>query len=197
MTRKKSFSLRIRRFINKFMKMPYDHIQMRLPVEKITKNFEEKLKNKIEHNILHAEIRKATKEDSDSIINMYNQAWHSTTMPFLPISKKKLVKLFNNPSYNILIAKVGSIDGAFAIIYLMGDKKEIGVIGALGVIPEFQHKGLGTILGMGCWDYFKRKEASELRCAVHFDNKASYIFIRSLGFEEFRDKDGYRYVYTF
>jgi ribosomal protein S18 acetylase RimI-like enzyme len=179
------------------MKMPYDYIQMRLPVEKITKNFEEKLKNKIEHNILHAEIRKATKEDSDSIINMYNQAWHSTTMPFRPISKKKLVKLFNNPSYNILIAKVGSIDGAFAIIYLMGDKKEIGVIGALGVIPEFHHKGLGTILGMGCWDYFKRKGVSELRCAVHFDNKASYIFIRSLGFEEFRDKDGYRYVYTF
>ena len=197
MSRKKSYSLRIRRFINKFMKMPYDYIQMRLPVEKITKNFEEKLKNKIEHNILHAEIRKATKEDSDSIINMYNQAWHSTTMPFLPISKKKLVKLFNNPSYNILIAKVGSIDGAFAIIYLMGDNKEIGVIGALGVIPEFQHKGLGTILGMGCWDYFKRKEVTELRCAVHFDNKASYIFIRSLGFEEFHDKDGYRYVYTF
>jgi len=108
-----------------------------------------------------------------------------------------LLKIFNNPSYNILIAKVGSIDGPFAIIYLMGDKKEIGVIGALGVVPEFQHKGLMTILGMGCWDYFKRKEVSELRCAVHFDNNASYIFIRSLGFEEFRDKDGYRYVYTF
>ena len=36
------------------------YLQMRLPINKITKEFENSLKEKIEHKIFHASIRKAT-----------------------------------------------------------------------------------------------------------------------------------------
>lgn len=61
---------------------------MRLPVEKITKDFEEMLRDKIAHNIIHADIREATKEDADIIINVYKRAWRSTIM-HVPIILKK------------------------------------------------------------------------------------------------------------
>ena len=43
------------------------YIQMKLPVDKITSEFEEKLKVKIEHNIIKAKIREAKKEDLDTL----------------------------------------------------------------------------------------------------------------------------------
>ena len=172
------------RRINNLFNPHEKYIQLRLSVKKITKEFEEMLKDKIEHNIISAEIRKGVEEDVDSIIKLYDQAWHSTTMPFHNLSKKKLLKLLKDSDTLILIAKVNSIDKGFAIIYLIGDNNKIGVIGALGVVPELQRKGLGTRLGMAIWDYFKEKEVIELKCTVYEDNKGSYSFITALGFEE-------------
>ena len=197
MQRKKSFKLKMRKLLNKFVKIPEEYIQMKLPVGKITKTFEDSLRKKIEHNVLDAEIREAKREDVESILNVYDQAWHSTTMPYVPITKNRLVRLFKNSDYNLLIAKVDEIDSAFAIIYLTGEEKEIGVIGILAVIPELQHKGLGTILGIAIWDYFIRKAVKELRCRVYFDNTASYTFLRRLGFEEDHEGEAHKYVYTF
>jgi len=197
MPRKNSFKLKIRKILNKFIKIPEEYIQMKLPVVNITKRFEELLRDKVEHNVLGAEIREANSEDVESILNVYDQAWHSTTMPFVPITKKKLVSLLRNSNYIILIAKVDEIDSAFAIIYLTGDDKEIGVIGILAVVPEHQHRGLGTILGIAIWDYFIRKGVKELRCRVYFDNTASYTFLRRLGFEEDHEGETHKYVYTF
>ena len=177
--------------------MPEEYLQMRLPVGKITETFEKRLRDKVAHNVLGAEIREATKEDIDNILNVYDQAWHSTTMPFVAITRKRFLSLLRNSDYNILLAKVDEIDSAFAIIYLTGDNKEIGVIGILAVVPELQQRGLGTILGIAIWDYFIRKGVKELRCRVYFDNKASYTFLRRLGFEEFHEDGKYKYIYTF
>ncbi len=197
MSSKKSFKLKIRKLLNKFIKTPEEYIQMKLPVVKITKRFEETLRNKVEHNVLGAEIREANSEDVESILNVYDQAWHSTTMPFVPITRKRLLSLLKNSAHIILIAKVDEIDSAFAIIYVTGDDKDIGVIGILAVDPEFQHRGLGTILGIAIWDYFIKMGVKELRCRVYFDNTASYTFLRRLGFEEDHEKETHKYVYAF
>ena len=68
------------------------YIQMRLSVEKITKEFENKLKDKIEHSIVKAKIREANKEDLDSLKNIYNRAWLTSNTPFRPITKTDLKK---------------------------------------------------------------------------------------------------------
>lgn len=164
------------------------YLQMRLPIDKITKDFENSLRDKIEHKIFHASIREATKDDLSSIQNIYNRAWLTSNTPFRPIERDTLKKIFIDPDTVFLVAKVYSIDGGFVILDFEGENKEYGVIAGLGVLPRFQGKGLGTILGLAAWNYFKEKGLEELRCEVYKDNQKSYKFVRALNFEEFGKK---------
>jgi ribosomal protein S18 acetylase RimI-like enzyme len=164
------------------------YIQMRLPLENLTPDFIEELKDKVEHNIFHAKIREAKKEDLEQIMQIYNRAWLTSHTPFSPITVESIKTIFDYQDTIILVAKVYGIDGGFIILDLDGIDKEYGVIAGLGILPRFQRKGLGTVLGMAAWNYFKQKNIKELRCEVYVDNKASYNFIKSLGFEEFETK---------
>ncbi|MFX1494237.1 MAG: GNAT family N-acetyltransferase [Promethearchaeota archaeon] len=164
------------------------YVQMRLPVEKITKEFEGNLQTKIEHNIYHADIREATEKDLQSVVNIYNKAWLTANTPFRPIERDTLKKIFADPDTVFLIAKVYGIDGAFAILDFEGDNKEYGVIAGLGVLPRFQRKGLGTVLGLAAWNYFKARGVKELRCEVYKENQKSFNFINGLNFEVFGQK---------
>lgn len=160
------------------------YINMILPVNKITKELEESLKTKIEHNILHAQVREAFIEDIETIYDIYNQAWHSSPMPFRQVKKETFLKILEQPNTLFLIAKIGSKDGGFILIHFEGEKNEFGVINGLAILPKFQHKGLATTLAMATWNYFKNRNVKELRCQIHKDNNIIYSFIKSLGFEE-------------
>lgn len=162
-----------------------DYIQMRLSVDKITKEFEDSLREKIEHNVVHAKIREASEEDIEHIMKVYDLAWHSSPMPIRDVGKATFLKIFKEPTSKFLIASIDSQDAGFILIDLEGRNNEIGLIGGLGVLPKFQHKGVGTVLAIAAWDYFKKKGAKELRCEVYKDNLIPYSFIKSLGFEEY------------
>jgi ribosomal protein S18 acetylase RimI-like enzyme len=163
------------------------YIQMRLSVDKITNEFEEKLKDKIEQNIIKAIIREAKKEDLDSLKNIYNRSWLTSNTPFRPITKTDLLKILEHPDTVFLIAKVYGIDAAFVLLDFEGDDKEIAVIAALAVIPRFQRRGLGKILGVYIWNFLKQNynNVDEIRAEVYQDNKVSYAFIKGIGFEEY------------
>ena len=163
---------------------------MRLPVEKITKAFETDLKEKIEHNIVKANIREATKEDLDSLKNIYNRAWLTSNTPFRPITKTDLKKILDYPETVFLIGKVYGAEASFLLLDFEGENKEFAIIAALAVIPRFQRRGVGTILGMASWQYLKEHfpHVKEVRCEVYRDNKVSYSFIKGLGFEEYDTK---------
>ncbi len=166
------------------------YTQMRLPVDKITKAFETDLKNKIEHNIVKANIREATKEDLDSLKNIYNRAWLTSNTPFRPITKTDLTKILDYPETVFLIGKVYGADAAFLLLDFEGENKEYAIIAALAVIPRFQRRGVGTILGMASWQYLKEHfpHVKEIRCEVYRDNKVSFSFIKGIGFEEYDTK---------
>ncbi len=157
------------------------YIQMRLPFDRITKEFEDSLKEKIKHNFIHADIREATEADLEIIMNLYNKAWLTTNTPFRPITLDTLIKIFEDPDTIFLIANVDGLDAGFAILDFEG---EVGIIEGLGVIPKYQRKGLGTVIGMAAWNFFKNKGLKEFRCEVYKDNHASYKFIKGIGFEE-------------
>ncbi len=163
-------------------------IQMRLLVKNITPEFVEALKQRIEHNIVQAKIREANEKDIDCLIELHDRAWHSTPMPFRPLKEDSILEMLKDPSIIFLIAEVKGEDSGFALIYFTGEEELIGIIAGLGIIPELHRKGLGTILGMAAWDYFKKKGVVELRCKVYKDNKISYKFIKGLKFEEY-DED--------
>ncbi len=162
------------------------YIQMKLPVEKIT-NVEKNLKEKIEHNIVQANIREATKSDLESLKYIYNRAWLTSNTPFRPITKTDLQKILEYPETVFLIAKLYGSDAAFLLLDFEGENKEFAIIAALAVIPRFQRKGLGSVLGMASWQYLKKEfpNVKEIRCEVYKDNKVSYAFIKGIGFEEY------------
>ncbi|MHA1804260.1 MAG: GNAT family N-acetyltransferase [Promethearchaeota archaeon] len=162
--------------------------QMRLPVEKITPEFEEKLRKKVEENFLRAKVRRVEREskhDLRSVMDIYNKAWLTASTPFRPLTLEALKKIYSDPDTVILIARVYNMDVGFVILDFEGENKEIGVIAGLGVLPRFQRKGLGTVIGMAAWNFFKEKGVKELRCEVYKDNVVSYSFIKKIGFEEF------------
>ncbi len=161
------------------------YLQMRLPIEKITKEFENTLRRKIEKKIYRANISEAELKDLSSITDIYNKSWLTSSTPFRPIQKGTLKKIFNDQNTVFLIAKVYDSYAGFIILDFEGENNEYGVIAGLGVLPRFQGKGLGTILGMAAWNYFKEKGLKELRCEVYNDNQKSFNFIKGLKFEEF------------
>ncbi len=166
------------------------YTQVRLPVEKITKDFEDSLKEKIEQGIFRANIRVASKSDLNSIMELYNKAWLTANTPFRPIEIDSLKTIFNDPDTIFLIAKVYGRDSGFVILDFEGENKEFAIIAALGVIPRFQRKGLGTVLGMAAWNYIKENHLNvkEIRAEVYKDNFSSSNFIKWIGFEEFGKK---------
>ena len=162
------------------------YIQMKLPVEKITPEFEAELIETIEKNFIHANIREATRKDLKIIMDLYNKAWLTSNTPFRPITVDSLRQIIEDPDTVFLISKVYGIDAGFVILDFEGKNKEYGIIAGLGVLPRFQRKGLGTILGMAAWNYFKNKGVIELRCEVYKDNLGSHSFIKWIGFEEYK-----------
>ncbi|MBD3255310.1 MAG: GNAT family N-acetyltransferase [Candidatus Lokiarchaeota archaeon] len=188
---------KIWRRIKSYFSNEDNYIHMRLFVEDITSEFEEGLREKVHHTCTSCEIREAEEEDLESIIRLHDKAWHTTPMPYQQVKKKKLRKLFEDEDFVFLIAKMGSIDVGFAIIYFGGNKKDIGVIAGLGVEPKLQKKGLGTMIGMAIWDYFKKRGIKELRCKVYKGNETAYSFISELGFKEFKEVKDYTYLKKF
>jgi ribosomal protein S18 acetylase RimI-like enzyme len=164
--------------------MPY--IQLRLPVSTITEEFETKVKEKVENNVIRAEIREATPQDLDIIKDIYNKAWLTSSTPFRAIDTTTLNTIFEDGDTVFLIAKVYGKDAGFIILDVEEEGK-IATIAALGVLPRFQRRGLGTMMGIAAWNYFKKKvpNIQELRAEVYKENQVSYNFIKALGFEEF------------
>ena len=165
-----------------------EYIQMKLPIEKITPEFEETLTKKVERNILRAKIREAKVEDLESVQAIYNRSWMTSNTPYSSITLNSLKTIYEYPETIILVARVYGSDAAFVILDYEGPKNEFGIIVGLGVMPRFQRKRLGTVIGMAAWNYFKKKGIKELRCEVYKDNIVSYDFIKSIGFEEFDRK---------
>ena len=173
---------------NEILASGMKYIQMKLFVEKITPEFEAEISSKIEHSVIKANIREASLKDLEIVVYLYNRSWMTSCTPYNPITIETLKKIANYQETVILIARVYGTDGGFVILDLEGPNKEYGIIAGLGVIPRFQRKGLGKILGMAAWNHFKTIGVKELRCEVYHENKASYDFISSLGFEEFGEK---------
>lgn len=184
-------------FFSKIKKLYYNlfinrlsYIPLKLPVEKITDEFEALIRKKVARKVKEYHIREAAEEDIDSVVHLFDAAWHSTSMPYRPLSKKKLIdKIVHNPDALILIIDIKSVDCGFILLSFKGENNEIGNIPAIGIIPEYHHRGIGTLLGVASWDYFKTRGVKELRAKVYKDNQKSMNFLKGLGFEEDYEQD--------
>lgn len=164
----------------------YTYIHLKLPTEKITKDFENIFHNKVEHNLFKPKIELATIKDAQRVSRIYNRAWLTSGVPFSPMTYNKFEILFNDPKCRVFIAKVFGIDAGFIVSYLEGKDDGFGIIAGLGIIPRFQRKGIATALALAAWEHFLHpNNVKELRIEVYKSNKPSLNFIDSLGFEEY------------
>ncbi len=161
-----------------------NYIQMVLPVKKITKEAENILKENVDHNILRAQIREVKEKDLEIFVNLYNKAWLTSHEPFRALTIHDLGSLYPVPNLIMFIASVYGIDAGFMILDFEGSEKEFGIIVAMGVIPRFQRRGLGKIMALSAWEFFKNRNVVELRSEVYINNNVSYNFLKSLGFED-------------
>ena len=114
----------------------------------------------------------------------------SSPLPFLIALSQKNSPLNDCSDTVFLIGKVYGTDAAFMLLDFEGDNNEYAIIAALAVIPRFQRRGVGSVLGMASWQYLKENypNVKEIRCEVYKDNKVSYSFIKGIGFEEYDTK---------
>jgi len=175
---------KLKKFFYRLFMGRFAYIPMRLPVEKITSDFERSLRKKVDNKLKNFTIREAKEKDIDILIELFDKAWHSTTMPFRPLNRNKIIdKILTNPDALFLIANVGGEDTGFILIDFVGSDKNIGEISALGILPEHQSKGIGTLLGLKSWEYFKERNVEELICKVYMENEKSKSFLERMGFE--------------
>jgi ribosomal protein S18 acetylase RimI-like enzyme len=161
------------------------YIQMKLPIEKITEEMEKQLRESIESHIKKAKIRECKEEDLPHVMQIYNRAWMTTNTPFSPIELEDLKNIYQYPHTVILIANLYGKDVGFIILDFEGDNQQYGVIAGLGVLPQYQRRGLGRAMAIAAWDEFKKRDVEELRCEVYEKNTVAHNFIQTIGFEEY------------
>ena len=158
--------------------------QMRLSVGGLTREQEKKYNEELKLNPLKAKIYEASDKDIKALVNLYNKSWLTSKTPFRSIAAKTMMSLYHNPEIIILIAKVYGIPAGFIILDFEGEKDHYASILALGILPRFQHRGLGRFLALNAWKYFTQRDIRELRSEVYVDNIVSYKFNQAMGFEE-------------
>ncbi|MHA2288561.1 MAG: GNAT family N-acetyltransferase [Promethearchaeota archaeon] len=158
--------------------------QMRLSIEVMTPEQEKEYNKEISLNPLKAKVHEATDKDIDDLVYLYNKSWLTSNTPFSRIETETMVSLYQDPEIIILIAKVYGISAGFIILDFEGVKDHYASILALGILPRFQHRGLGRFLGFNSWEYFTQSDIKELRSEVYVNNTVSYKFNQAMGFKE-------------
>jgi ribosomal protein S18 acetylase RimI-like enzyme len=161
-----------------------DYVEMEMPASKMSPEFVQHLKDKVKSYHGEVAIREASKEDIDIIMDIYEKAWKSSTMPFRISSKEKLKDIYEYKGTKFLLASVDQEDVGFILIDIAGIGDNTGIIVALGILPEYQRKGIGHYLALHAWEYFQKHKVNQFRCEVHVENKVAINFIKEFGFIE-------------
>lgn len=173
---------------NQLVNMGMTYIQMRLPIDNITKNLEISIRDTIPKEIQNSKIREANEKDLKNIMHLYNNAWSTAHTPFSIMTLDALKEIYDYSETTLLIAEHHETYAGFAILDIEGPNFEYGIISGLGILPRFQRSKIGTLLGLKILEFFKLKGVTELRCEVYIENLTSYNFIKSLRFEEYDRK---------
>ncbi len=188
-------------------KKGYVYRQMELPAQKMTEEWEENIRKRIHP---HISTLVANLGDVERVTDIHNRAFLTAPDPYAAITPGDVRRLILCPRTVVLIGQIwGSQDCGFIIInfeehcsdteveridklqktgihpkLLPEDSYESAFISGMGVLPQWQRKGVGTTLGIKSWDILKAYGVQKLACEVYEGNKASYNLIVSMGFDE-------------
>ncbi|MCB1484617.1 MAG: ribosomal protein S18-alanine N-acetyltransferase [Hyphomicrobiaceae bacterium] len=135
-------------------------------------------------NVKHISLLWAAPERSGEVAELhakvFEEAWNEGSIK----------SLLEHPASTSLIAVTGdpkTVKG-FVIAQLAADEAEIL---SIGVAPDWQRAGLGTLLLQGLARASKRGEAKRIFLEVADDNVAARALYKALGFQEAGRRKGY------
>ncbi len=164
----------------------FANVVLKLPIEKITSEFEKKFRDRIKPYSELPIIREVKEDDYESIVPIYNKAYKNLHAKILPINIDIVRDMDEDPESVILVAEMKDSIAGLIILEFEGPNSEYVTITDWAVSPKFRRKGIGTSLCIAAWDYFKPRGIKEIRCEVYVNNPVAYNFIKSMEFEEIR-----------
>ena len=159
---------------------------LKLPIEKITKEFEKKFRERLKPYSEIPKIRHIREDDYEKLVPIYNRAYNNLHEKILPINVDIIRDMDEDPETAILVAEFDNDIAGLIILEYEVQNYEFVTITDWAVSPQFRRKGIGTRLCIAAWENFKPKGIKEIRCEVYVNNPVAYNFIKSMGFEEIR-----------
>ena len=166
----------------------FANVILKLPIEKITSEFENKFRDRLKHYDENPNIREVKEEDYETLVHIYNRAYKNLHEKILPINIDILRDMKDDPESVILVAEIDDNIAGLIIIEFEGSENEYEYVTITdwAVSPKFRRKGIGTRLCIAAWECFKPKGVKEIRCEVYVNNPVAYNFIKSMGFDKIR-----------
>lgn len=156
--------------------------QMVLNVEEGAKLLEDKRREVESSFLLKAvKVREFNREkDGRAFIELFNKVFQASPDPYLPLKGEEVDEI---PEEGFFVAEINGRIVGFIIAFVTGGGK-IGVIGVIGVDPDYRRMGIATALAVKAAEYLIEKGVEKVVTEVYVDNISSYNLIKSFGFKE-------------
>ncbi len=147
-------------------------------------------------------IRTATLKDVEIIIQLWKEMmkYHSEMSPLFYLAEDSekyyrmyLVNSLNNPEVLYTVSENDGFPSGYARGSIVNrapifEKRRIGMINEIFVLPQFRNSGLGSELTKSLTKWFNTKGIEYIELEVAWENKAGIEFWKRLGFTNFKIK---------
>jgi ribosomal protein S18 acetylase RimI-like enzyme len=145
------------------------------------------MKNVLE-NFMEIQIRQATIEDVENILNIYAQALDNGKVLPLEKAQELFLQQQQYPDYKVFVAENGTeVVGTFALL-VMENMAHLGtpsaVVEDVGVLPNHQGKGIGKLMMEFAQNYAKEKGCYKMSLSSNLRREQAHKFYESLGFKK-------------
>ncbi len=155
---------------------------MVLSVEEGVRFLEEK-RREVEESLLlkSVKVRGFNRErDEEAFVELFNRVFQASPDPYLPLEKGEVEKI---PEEGFFVAEVDGRLVGFIIAFATGGGR-VGVIGVIGVDPDYRRMGVATALAVKAAEYLIERGVEKVVTEVYVDNISSYNLIKSFGFKD-------------
>lgn len=130
-------------------------------------------------------IRRATEEDKESFLQVYNMAYKDIreySYPENDYVRKYFKWLIDRDPNGVIVAEEEETAGFIAVDTNPYQKEEVGHIHELVIRPDFQDKGIGSALLQEGINYISSKNKKEVDLWVGATNHKAIEFYKKAGF---------------
>lgn len=131
-----------------------------------------------------ATVRPLKPEDLERVVELDRQTSGRSRRVFF--EKRLEAALANSAGFITLAAEIDGVLSGFAIARLQngefGEDHQIAILDVIGVEPSSQHAGLGHLLLDAITEHMRKRNISELRTQVDWNDRKILQFFSAAGF---------------